>query len=167
MSSVRFHRPETDQQVTVPSRSLPKVSTTANKGIPHRPCKLGRFLMLGVVIVPILISLGWWRWRYDGTVLDADLVFHTVQRAGLDVTVTERGNLESQVNVEVVCEVDDVPGDNINGTPILWIVDNGASVSEGDLIVELDAAPIQERLDSQVLAVEEERSEYKQCKSPF
>ena len=48
-----------------------------------------------------------------------DLVFHTVQKGPLLITVTERGNLESQQNLKVFCEVDDIGGDNIDGTAIL------------------------------------------------
>jgi RND family efflux transporter MFP subunit len=65
------------------------------------------------------------------------------------------------VNRQVICEVDDVSNDSINGTPIIWIIDNGVSVKEGDLIVELDAATLRERLDVQLLEVEEERAEFK------
>ena len=54
--------------------------------------------------------------------------------------MTERGTMESQNNVEILCEVEDVQGDGINGTPILWIIENGLSVKKGDLLVELDTA---------------------------
>jgi len=85
------------------------------------------------------------------------LVLHTVRRGDLPITVTERGNLESQVNEQVICEVDDINGDNINGTPIVWVIANGSSVKEGDLLVELDSAPHQERLDDQILDTERAR----------
>ena len=168
MSTVQFPRPDTDSHVTTPSRPLPKVTTSAAKPTVGPPqWKLRRWLVPAAAIVTVLVSVGWWRLQEAGHVMDADLVFHTVERTDLDVTVTERGNLESQVDVQVMCEVDDIPGDNINGTPILWIVDNGASVKQGDLIVELDAAPIQDRLDAQILAVEEERAEYKQAEVAY
>ena len=86
---------------------------------------------------------------------DQHLIFHTVGRGSLPITVVERGNLESQSNVKVYCEVDDIHGDGIDGTPILWIVPNGASVKEGDLLVEFDSASHRERLDSQILDTEQ------------
>jgi len=88
---------------------------------------------------------------------DQPLVFHTVKRGALPITVTERGNLESQVNEQVICEVDDINGDNINGTPIVWVIPNGSSVKEDELLVELDSAPHQERLDDQILDTERAR----------
>ena len=53
---------------------------------------------------------------------------------------------------------DDGQGDGINGTPILWIIENGKSVQKGDLLVELDAAPHLERLDRQILDTEQARA---------
>lgn len=85
-----------------------------------------------------------------GPARDAYVPF-TVGRIDLPITITERGTLESQSNLEILCEVDDVPGDGIHGTPILWLVENGSSVREGDLLIELDASSHLERVDQQVL----------------
>lgn len=87
------------------------------------------------------------------------LIFHTVQRGELPIRVTERGNLESQDNVEILCEVDDIHGDGIPGTPIEWIVPNGTSVTKGDVLIQLAAAGHQERLDRQILDTERARAE--------
>ena len=81
-------------------------------------------------------------------------VWQEVDRSDLDVVVLERGSLESQSSIELICEVEDVRKDNINGTTILWMIPNGASVKKGDLIVELDSNPMQEALDEQVLYTE-------------
>ncbi len=87
-------------------------------------------------------------------------VYHTVRRGSLPIAVSERGNLESQVTLEIMCEVENV-GDRMgtSGTQILYIVPNGASVKKGDLLVELDSAPLQERLDTQFLALERAEAE--------
>ncbi len=85
------------------------------------------------------------------------LVLHTVQRQDLPITIIERGNLESQVDVPILCGVDDFRRDGINGTPIVWIIPNGSLVEEGDLLVELDSSPIQEQLDEQILETEQAR----------
>ncbi len=86
------------------------------------------------------------------------LVVHRVVRGDLPIVVTERGNLESQSSTDVICEVDDVPGDNIHGTPILWIIPNGSSVAKDELLVELDAAGHRERLDRQIVDTEKARA---------
>lgn len=92
---------------------------------------------------------------------------YTVVRRDLDITVTERGNLESQENVEIVCQVDDIHGDSIDGTPVLWIAPNGASVKKGDLLVELDSAAHQERLDRQILVTEQARAQQIQAQARY
>ncbi len=94
-------------------------------------------------------------------------VYHTVRRSDLKITVTERGNLQSQDEVKVICEVDDIHGDNIHGTPILWVIPNGSSVKQGDLLVELDSSNHQERLDRQILDAEKARSEQIQTKIKY
>ena len=119
--------------------------------------------LFGLAVVTVVIVGVWRVLDSGGTKVDGQIVYHTVKRTDLDITVTERGNLESQINEVVFCEVDDVREDGINGTPIVWIVDNGASVKKGELIVELDSAPIRERLDAQVLQVEEEKAEFIQA----
>jgi RND family efflux transporter MFP subunit len=91
----------------------------------------------------------------DNGVNRSHLIFHTVGRKDLEINVSERGNLESQKNIKVYCEVDDVRKDGINGTPIVWIIPNGSSVKEGDLLVEIDSAPIREYLDIQTLATQQ------------
>ncbi|MFO7907939.1 MAG: efflux RND transporter periplasmic adaptor subunit [Planctomycetota bacterium] len=94
---------------------------------------------------------------------DDSLVYFTVERRDLPITVTEQGTLESQNDVKVTCEVDDVGGDGIWGTPIIWIVENGVSVEKGDLLVELDESPHQERVDQQILDTEEAEAEFTQA----
>lgn len=96
---------------------------------------------------------------------DQPLIYYTVQRGDLPITVTERGNLESQDNIEVLCELDDIRGDNIDGTPILWIIPNGSSVKKDELLVELDSAGHRERLDIQILDTERTRADQIQAKA--
>ena len=80
-------------------------------------------------------------------------VYYTVDKTDLHIVVTERGNLESQVETTIRCAVENVSIDRSGnyGTQIISIVSNGAAVSEGDLIVEFDSATIRDRLDTQTL----------------
>jgi RND family efflux transporter MFP subunit len=88
-------------------------------------------------------------------------------RGDLPITVTERGNLESQDNVKILCEIDDIQGDNVSGTAILWIIPNGSSVKKGDLLVEFDIANHQERLDQQILNTDQARAEKIKSKAKY
>ncbi|MCA9185391.1 MAG: efflux RND transporter periplasmic adaptor subunit [Pirellulaceae bacterium] len=120
-------------------------------------------VLLAAVITPLALREHWPRWGEA----DVSYVLYTTRRGDLEIKVTERGNLESQDNVQVLCEVDDIRGDNIDGTPIMWIIPNGSSVSEGDLLVELESASHLERLDQQMLLTERARAEHIQAAAQY
>ena len=65
---------------------------------------------------------------------------HRVTRGDLLVTVYEQGVLESAENLEIKSQV--------RGTnAVLWVVESGTIVDEGDELVRLDALFIQEQVD--------------------
>ncbi len=103
----------------------------------------------------------------DDALASQTLILHRVTRSDFAVTVTERGDLESQTNLAIVCEVDDVPGDSIYGTPIIWIIPNGSCVDQGALLVELDSSHHKERLDRQILAIVQARSAQVQVQASY
>ena len=128
--------------------------STADSVWPRKSTNLRKwFLVLGIVFVFVAAwSLN--QKSSSSASVTGQVVWHEVDRCDLDVVVLERGSLESQSNIELLCEVEDVRKDNINGTTIQWMVPNGASVKKGDLVVELDSNPMQEALDDQVLYTE-------------
>ena len=99
--------------------------------------------------------------------IDERVLLGAVQSQPMQVTVIERGNMQSQANREIHCAVEDVQRDGINGTPILWIVPNGSSVKEGDLLLELESSPMREALDEQMLETEDARSTQIQAEANF
>jgi len=90
-----------------------------------------------------------------------------VRRGDLPIVVTERGNLESQQDVQILCETDDIRSEGVRGTLIVWIVPNGSSVEKGDLLVELDSSQHIERLDRQILLTERAKSEHLQAQATY
>ncbi|QEG02438.1 Putative efflux system component YknX [Stieleria maiorica] len=124
-------------------------------------------LLAALVAVPVLgFSLSAFFFGGGGQV-DEGVLLHSVGREDVEVTVIERGNLQSQTNREIHCMVEDVQRDGINGTPILWIIPNGSSVEEGDLLVELESAPMREALDEQMLETEDARSTQIQAEANY
>ena len=103
----------------------------------------------------------------SGDEIDETVLLHSVGRQDMKVTVIERGNLQSQSNRPIHCMVEDVQRDGINGTPILWIIPNGSSVVEGDLLVELESTPMREALDEQILETEDARSTQIQAEANY
>jgi RND family efflux transporter MFP subunit len=124
---------------------------------------------LGAIGVGILVLIGIASWgRHGWSELGSPaqpLIFYTVTRNDLPITVTERGNLESQTNTEVRCEVETMPGQS--GTRIVSLVPNGKAVQEGESLVEFDSAPIKDRVDSQVLAFEQAKASQRQAAVRF
>lgn len=72
-----------------------------------------------------------------------ELITHKVTRERLIVSVTEDGNLESASNKEIKCQIE-------GGSTILFIVDDGTIVEEGQVIIELDKSGIEEQLRQQI-----------------
>ena len=66
-----------------------------------------------------------------------DLLTHKIARQDLRVSVTEQGTLESSENTEIKCKV---RGDNT----VIWVVENGSTVQEGDDLVRLDTLAIED-----------------------
>lgn len=73
-----------------------------------------------------------------------------VSKGMLEITIVERGNLESANNVTLSCMVE-----GESGTGILKIVDEGARVIGGQVLVELDSSRLKNDLTSQQIKVEE------------
>jgi len=84
------------------------------------------------------------------------LVFHSVQRQDLPITITERGTLSSQKETRILCDLETVPGQS--GTRILSLIPNGTPVQAGDLLVEFDSAPLKDRVNAQSVLFETSRA---------
>lgn len=90
-----------------------------------------------------LAGLGWAAITLASSFEKADAssaMTHTVTRGDMLVTVEEQGTLESAESLEIKSKV---RGYNA----VLWIIDSGTFVNEGDELVRLDALFIQEQVD--------------------
>ncbi|HOX36664.1 MAG TPA: efflux RND transporter periplasmic adaptor subunit [Candidatus Brocadiia bacterium] len=74
-----------------------------------------------------------------------DAVF-TVIKGDLPITVSESGSVESQKNVEIVCEVEGM-------STIVFVVPEGCDVKKGDKLVELDSSDLRDRILQQEITV--------------
>ena len=96
-----------------------------------------------------LVVLAFWFWlrpeRQSNVESSAKALFHTIARSDLQVSVIEQGTLESSENVEIKCKV---RGDNT----VIWVIENGTIVKEGDVLCRLDTLAIEDTIN--------ERSKY-------
>jgi HlyD family secretion protein len=88
------------------------------------------------------------------------LLTHTVRYEPLQLTIVERGFLESAENSDIVCRVKSGTKNSTVSTTIKWLVDNGVYVQEGDKLIELDDSGLQEELKAQRIKVDEARAAY-------
>jgi multidrug efflux pump subunit AcrA (membrane-fusion protein) len=86
----------------------------------------------------------------------ADVLLHKVKKEDLYVTVTEKGNLESAENRDVICKVKagSKGGGSGYATSINWVIEDGAKVKAGQLLAILDDSALQEQLRAQKIILD-------------
>ncbi|WP_442507988.1 HlyD family efflux transporter periplasmic adaptor subunit [Novipirellula sp. SH528] len=103
-------------------------------------------LLAGFLVFLVLAgTAGWFVYSYlakraEG-ISTKDLITSPVIVSPFDHIVLEQGEIESSSNIEVTCQVES--RGNSSGTAILWVIDEGARVSKGDKLVELDASQLE------------------------
>jgi RND family efflux transporter MFP subunit len=158
------------KRADLPEITRPSTPRSPNtEPVPRRKDRSGLWRSLALVAVIGIVAGGAYLYLSSRKSFKTDqtLILHTVQRGELPISVVERGTLESQDNVQILCEVDDVRGDQVEGTPIVWLIKNGSSVKKGDLLVELASASHQEQYDLKVLDTERARAELLQAKAKY
>ena len=119
----------------------------------------------GVSILAILVLLlaacaagGFYYFSYyraaEG-VSEEELILRAVERGPFDHIVLEQGEIESSSNTELICEV---KSRGSGGTAILWVVDEGTRVEEGEKLVELDSSQLETELKQQKIVVNNARA---------
>lgn len=89
-----------------------------------------------------------------------DVVTHTVKKEPLELTIVERGTLESSENSDVYCRVKArSQGSNV-ASSIRWVVDDGSYVKRGQLLVELDDSFLHEQVNDQHIKVDQALSNW-------
>jgi HlyD family secretion protein len=117
---------------------------------PPRPLRrnLWKLLVLLLLAGGALGAIGLYRRVLKpGQAEDRGALLYQVARNPLQVIVTSEGNVESGSNIEVKCRV-------AGGSTILWIVEDGKVVEEGEEIVKLDTSAIDDKLNSQRITYE-------------
>jgi HlyD family secretion protein len=74
-----------------------------------------------------------------------------VRRATLRITVSERGNLESCVTVDGICEVNTIT----NQIKIISLVPEGNKVKKGEIVCKFDSSEIDKNISQQDIKVKQ------------
>jgi HlyD family secretion protein len=97
----------------------------------------------------------------------ADLLTHTVRYDKLQLSVVERGALESAENSDVVCRVKAGTKGSTVATTIKWVIDDGSHVKRGQLLAELDDSGLQEQLKTEKITVDQARAAWVQAEENY
>jgi HlyD family secretion protein len=113
---------------------------------------MGKLLLVALIVLVVTtgVVLAWQGKLLPRGEEKSSLITEAVKRGALEITITERGSLESANNKTLVCEVEGEAG-----TGILKIVDEGTRVKEGDELVLLDASKLRNDATAQEIVVEQ------------
>lgn len=107
----------------------------------RRRKRLWVILPAAATLLVVAIVVVWLLW-FRGPQARPDLVTYRVEFKDLQLKIVERGSLEAKESHDVKCEVKS----GSRGSPkIEWVVDNGAYVHKGDLLVDIDDSYLQEQ----------------------
>jgi HlyD family secretion protein len=85
-----------------------------------------------------------------------DLILHTTRLEPMQLTVVERGTLESADNREVTCRVK--AGTKTTALNIKWVIDDGAEVKTGERLMEIDDSALQDQLKVEKITLDQARA---------
>lgn len=126
-----------------------------------------RWLLLALALLIVGgVSFGGWRLIRGSKAAPVGLLFHTVKRETLQITITERGSIESAENNEISCQVK-AKAPNAPATSIRWVIDNGSIVKKGDKLMDLDDSVLQDQLTTQQIATEKAKGDWLQAEEVY
>lgn len=125
----------------------------------HKAAKPARNTRHGGVVTWILLlavlmgaAYGGYQYfsQYDPNSIHQDIMFYDVEQKDFELSIVERGEIESVGDAEIRSEV---KTPNAGGLAILKLVAEGTVVDEGDFLVELDSSALREQRTTQKIAV--------------
>jgi multidrug efflux pump subunit AcrA (membrane-fusion protein) len=141
--SIDFH-----QRTQSSRRATANVPVPPSHGAPRRSS--GAWVRRGLSVAGLLSLLAVAGFILKRTVAPGggtELLTHTIARSDLAVNVVEQGTLESSNNREIKCKVK-------GGSTVLSVVESGAIVQPGDVLVRLDTSTIEDNINLQKIACE-------------
>ncbi len=121
------------------------------------------------LFVPILAGgvgfTGWYFYTHSNS-SRPDLILHPIKKEKLQITITERGNVESAENNELSCGVK-AKSPNSPATSIRWVIDNGSIVRKGDRLIDLDDSTLQDQKNDQEIKVVGARGALRQAEQQY
>jgi multidrug resistance efflux pump len=126
----------------------------------RRLSKGGKALVGGLAALTLLaIAGGAWYFFFRIGGARADLLLHKVRYEQLQLTIVERGALESADNRDIVCRVKAGTKNSTVASTIKWVIDDGSIVEAGDKLVELDDSGLDDQRKTKKIDVDKAESD--------
>jgi HlyD family secretion protein len=126
-------------------------------------------VILGSLVLVLVAGVGYWIYQQvtapEG--LPKNLEFQALSRGDMVFTIVEKGELEAARNTEIICQVRASGRGSNAASSIKWVIEDGAKVHKGDMLVELEDAGVREQLDNERIAVEEKNDLFEQAKANY
>lgn len=129
---------------------------TPTTGKTSRPLHRNPALMVPAAVLLVLALTIWFLTAFSGTTTDST-GFYDVRRGNMRVSITEGGTLRAAKEVIIVSELE-------GEASIIYIMPEGAIAEAGDLLVELDASDLEERLTERQIAYQNALSDYTEAR---
>src|SRR5262245_20328337 len=95
-----------------------------------------------------------------------DLLLHTVKHEDLDLTVVERGTLESADNRDIICRVK-AGSKGTYAATIKWVIDDGTLVRKGQPIMILDSSSLEDSYRAQKIQVDKVQADWVKAEQDY
>jgi HlyD family secretion protein len=108
-----------------------------------------------IAAIVVVAGIGYWI-TSPAKAQRTDLILEKVKLEPLQLTVVERGALESADNREVHCRVR--AGTKATDLRIRWVIDDGAQVKQGERLMEIEDSALQDQLKAEKILLDQARA---------
>jgi RND family efflux transporter MFP subunit len=106
-------------------------------------------LAAAAVVAAVLVGAGYFHGEESHVVTGS---FYTIIPTDMDITVSKDGDLQAVNNIDIMNLVE-------GSSTITQIVDEGASVHKGDILIRLDSSDIRDKLEDKKLDVQQAQAD--------
>jgi HlyD family secretion protein len=113
-------------------------------------------------VLALVAGIGLWQMMADSSPAPA-AAGETARaiRDRLVVTITENGEIDAKRSTNVGCQVESL------SSTIVWVIEEGTHVKQGDKLIELDSADLQERLRTQDMVYKTAKAVFEKAEKTF
>lgn len=133
------------------------MKTESNPAPARSKRRVGKRFVVGAVVVAVVAIAGWRHFAAGSASETMELPMFTVVSGPLDITVTAAGTVQSRHSEVVKSQA---RGRNT----VVWVIEEGKIVTNGQLLVELDSTEMEKSRDQQEITVGNSEAAWTQAK---